>query len=418
VVDIKGKKVCIVGAAKSGIAAANLAVRLGATAAVTDGKSLADIESTLGGLSDRGRALVETGGHTRAFVQACDLVVVSPGVWRDAEPLRWAREAGIPVLGEIEFAWRFCRKPVAAVTGSNGKTTTVTLISKVLESGGKRVCLCGNIGTPFSERVLDEDIDIFVIEVSSFQLELVETFRPMVALITNFSQNHLDRHPTMQDYFEAKQRIFMNQTEHDFALINARDEWSAKLAGFKAGTAAFNRGLDGLNANQSAAFEVGRIFGVPEDRMHGVFAAFPVVEHRLEPVRVLDGVEYINDSKSTTVESGRWALTTIEAPVILICGGHDKGMDYAPLRDLVRAKVRWLIVLTREDKARAILHQAFEGVVPIEDHDDMTAAVHSARGQARPGDKVLLSPMFASFDMFTNFEQRGRVFKQIVRDLP
>lgn len=416
--DIRSKKICVVGSAKSGIAAANLAMDQGALVSITDSKPLADIDAALSGLRCKDTVRVEAGGHTKAFVQDSDYVVASPGVWRDAPPLQWAREAGIPVMGEIEFAWRFCRKPVVAVTGSNGKTTTVTLIAQVLQAGGNKVCLCGNIGTPFAQHVLDASYDIFVVEISSFQLELIDTFHPAVAVVTNFSQNHLDRHPDMQDYFDAKKRIFMNQTAQDHALINARDEWSQKLPGsLKAQVIYFNQPASRFNSNQSTAYEVGRIFNVPEEKILTVFESFGGVEHRLERVRELNGVLYLNDSKSTTVESGRWALTSTASPIIMICGGHDKGMDYTPLRDLVKAKVKKMVVLTREDKAREVLHAAFDGVVPLEDHTDMQQALLSIRRQAAAGDTVLLSPMFASFDMFNNFEHRGKVFKQLVREL-
>ena len=209
--QLTGKKVCVIGAAKSGLAAANMVVALGGTAGISDAKAMADLEPALSGLADRSRIRVEAGAHTKAFITDSDLVIASPGVRKDAQPLAWAREAGIPVMGEIEFAWRLCRKPGIAVTGSNGKTTTVTLIARVLEAAGKKVCLCGNVGTPFSQHARREDVDIFVVEISSFQLELCDTFRPHVAVFMNFSKNHLDRHPTMQDYFEAKARLFRCQ---------------------------------------------------------------------------------------------------------------------------------------------------------------------------------------------------------------
>lgn len=417
--DLRNKTVTIIGAAKSGIAAANLALELGAKPKITDAKSLVEIEEALAGLNDRAQTEIESGAHTREFVLASDLVVVSPGVRRDAGPLQWAREAGIPVWGEIEFAWRCCTKPVIAVTGSNGKTTTVTLITKVLEAGGKKACLCGNVGTPFSRHVLSaKDVDYFVLEISSFQLELVETFRPHIAAILNFSQNHLDRHADMQEYLEAKKRIFMNQTSADFAVLNARDEFVRKLSEeVRSQVRFFNQDGETRNPDHLAVLEVARIAGIPDAVALEVFKTFPGVEHRLERVRVLDGVEYINDSKSTTVESGRWALTNVPGPIILICGGHDKGMDYSVLRDLTRRTVKKMIVLTREDVARQSLHRAFEGVVPLEDHTDMAVALQSAQAQAWSGDKVLLSPMFASFDMFRNFEERGKTFKDIVNKL-
>jgi UDP-N-acetylmuramoylalanine--D-glutamate ligase len=333
--------------------------------------------------------------------------------------LHWAAAAGRPVWGEIELAWRFCTKPVIAVTGSNGKTTTVTLISEVLKAGGKKACLCGNVGTPFSQHVLRKDVDFFVVEISSFQLELVETFRPHIAAILNFSQNHLDRHKDLPEYFDAKKRIFMNQTAEDFAVLNARDGLVRKLEKeVRSQVRFFNRPGETANPDHLVVLEVARILRIPDEVTRQVFDGFPGVEHRLEKVRVLDGVEYINDSKATTAESGLWALTNVPGPIIMICGGHDKGtIDFSGLKDLARTKVKKMIVLTREEIVRVKLHQAFQGVVPLEDHTDMSEAVRSGRQQAVPGDKVLLSPMFASFDMFRNFEERGKVFKEIVGGL-
>jgi UDP-N-acetylmuramoylalanine--D-glutamate ligase len=416
--NLKGKKVTIVGAARSGIAAANLALEQGACVRITDAKPLADLEKSLNGLKDRSKVLVESGAHTRAFIQDSDLVVASPAVWKDAEPLQWAREKGIAIMGEIEFSWRFCRVPVIAVTGSNGKTTTVNLITEILKSAGKKVVLCGNVGIPFAQHVLTPGVDYFVVEISSFQLELCTTFRPHIALLTNFSPNHLDRHPDMQDYFEAKKRLFMNQTPSDFAILNASDPWSIKIEGqISSQVVFFNQPGQSRNPNHLAVLEAVRILGIADEVAEKVFAAFPGVEHRMERVRVLDGVEYINDSKATTAESGTWALTNLPGPIIMICGGSDKGLDYSHLRDLVKKKVKKMLVMTRTETVRRKLHEAFDGIVPLEDHTDMGEVLHSARAQAVSGDKVLLSPMTASFDMFTSYEHRGKVFKQLVNEL-
>lgn len=416
IMEWQNKKVCIIGAARSGVAAANLALTLGACPRITDSRDLTAIEPALMELSDRARTLVEAGGHSEAFITACDVVVASPGVWRDALPLQWARKAGIPVWGEIEFASRFCRRPIIAVTGSNGKTTTVTLMANVMEASGKRVCLCGNVGTPLSQYALREDVDFFVVEISSFQLELVETFRPFIAVILNFSQNHLDRHPDMDDYFVAKKRIFMNQTSADHALINAADEWCQRLPStVPAQLHFFNKCGETRNPNLLAVVALGSIIGISEALIEDVFAAFLGVAHRLEKVRVVDGVEYINDSKSTTVESGRWALDCLRKPAIIIVGGSDKHLEYGSLRDLMRRKCRVLVVL---GVIRHQLSDTFKDIVPVEIIDGgLEAAVLCARGLARPGECVLLSPMTASFDMFKDYEERGQVFRKIVQSL-
>jgi UDP-N-acetylmuramoylalanine--D-glutamate ligase len=414
--DLKGKKVTIVGAARSGVAAANLVLQQGGILKITDAKPLADIEPSLAGLRDRSAVIIESGAHTRAFVEDSDLVVASPGVWRTAEPLAWAREKRIPVMGEIEFAWRFCKAPVIAVTGSNGKTTTVTLITEVLKAAGKNVCLCGNVGTPFSQHVLTPGIDFFIVEISSFQLELIETFRPHVALLTNFSQNHLDRHPDMQDYFNAKVRLFMNQTPSDFALFNAQDEWSMKASGHtRAKVVTFNEKGEVRDANHVAVAQIARILGTPDEITLSVLASFKTIEHRREFVRSLDGVDYVNDSKSTTVEAGRWALERAQKPLVIIVGGSDKHMDYTPLKDLVKQKVRIMLSM---GAIRQQFKDTFDDVVRVDVIDGpMDEVVAHARRIAQPGECILLSPMTASFDMFDNFEHRGEVFKQIVQGL-
>ncbi len=415
--DIRNKRVCIVGAAKSGLAAAGLVLDLGGIPRITDSKPLADIEKALAGLNAGQGVAIESGGHTKAFVQASDLVVASPGVWRDAAPLQWARAAGIPVWGEIELAWRCCRKPVIAVTGSNGKTTTVTLIADVIEASGRRVCLCGNVGTPFSSHARRMDVDFFVVEISSFQLELIDAFHPTVAAVLNFSQNHLDRHPDMEDYFSAKKRIFINQTFADHAVLNARDPLVARLKDeIPSRVHFFNTASDSGNPNYLAVREIARILGIADAVTDQVVEGFLGVEHRLERVGVRGGVEYINDSKSTTAEAGRWALESLQRPAVLIVGGSDKHIDYACLRDLVRHKVRIMVAF---GAIRQQFKATFADILPVEVVDGgLEAVVASAHRAARPGECVLFSPMTASYDMFDHFEHRGKVFKDLVRALP
>ncbi|MFH0753163.1 MAG: UDP-N-acetylmuramoyl-L-alanine--D-glutamate ligase [Candidatus Omnitrophota bacterium] len=411
--DIKGKRIVIIGAARSGIAAANLAMQMGAVVGISDAKPLEALEPALQGLRDRSGVQIEYGAHTSAFIQQADLVVASPGVWKDAPALQWARAKAIPVWGEIEFAWRFCQKPVVAVTGSNGKTTTVTLIARVLAASGRNVCLCGNVGVPFAQEVLTPGVDVFVVEISSFQLELIDAFRPAVAVVTNFSQNHLDRHCDMEDYFNAKKRILMNQQPSDVAILNARDSWVVRLARETSSQVRFfNCEGEADNPNQLAVLEVARVFDVPDPVARKVFDEFPGVEHRLERVRVMGGVEFVNDSKSTTVESGRWALERMQKPTIIMVGGSDKHLDYAPLRALVREKVRVMVSMGAIREQFKATFGDIVSVVVVE--GDMAAAVAQAYSLAQPGECVLLCPMTASFDMFNSYEHRGKVYKEIV----
>ncbi|HLD69641.1 MAG TPA: UDP-N-acetylmuramoyl-L-alanine--D-glutamate ligase [Candidatus Omnitrophota bacterium] len=419
--DLTNKKVTILGARRSGVAVANLVSRLNGIPKISDSGSKDASQKDLEKLIFPQNVLMEWGGHTKSFVEDSDLVVLSPGVRIDAQPVLWARAKKIPVMGEIELAWRFCSKPVVAVTGSNGKTTVVTLITRILQEAGQKVSLCGNVGIPFCEEVLNlQDKDLVVMEASSFQLESIIDFRPHVAVILNFSQNHLDRHKDLDEYFDAKKRIFLNQRPDDYAVLNYEDHRLRNLAPqLKAKVLYFNS-PDALeetslrNPNQLAAIRVAKIFKLRPDVVAKVFAEFTGVEHRLEWVRTLDGVHFINDSKATTAEAGRWAMESFEEPIIMICGGRDKNIDFSLLRELAGKKVKKMLVI---GEARDKLKKAFSDVVTVEECRTLEEAVLRARKSASIGDRVVLSPMCASFDMFLNFEERGRIFKKIVKEL-
>ena len=419
--NLANKKITILGAKRSGIAVANLVTRLNGLPQISDSGPREASQKDLEKLQSRENVPMEWGGHTRSFIEDSDMVVLSPGVRLDSEPVQWARAKKIPVLGEVEFAWRFCSKPVIAVTGSNGKTTVSTLIAKVLEKSGQRVALCGNVGIPFSEHVLDlRNKDFVVLEISSFQLESIIDFRPHVAVFINFSQNHLDRHKDLNEYFQAKKRIFLNQNSTDYAVLNFEDSRIRSLAPqLKAHTVYFNspeilKSAPFKNPNQLAAYAVGKILGVSQEICRGAFAEFKGVEHRLEWVRTLDGIHFINDSKATTAEAARWALKSFDQPIIMICGGRDKNIDFSILRELAKTKVKKMIVI---GEARDKIKRTFKDVVALEECQTLKEAVDHARGSASVGDSVVLSPMCASFDMFLNFEDRGRVFKVIVQAL-
>ncbi|HBR15354.1 MAG TPA: UDP-N-acetylmuramoyl-L-alanine--D-glutamate ligase [Candidatus Omnitrophica bacterium] len=452
-INIQNKKITVIGARRSGQALARLVSRLNGVVKISE----AGPEDKLTAQEREWLAVhkipVEFQGHTRAFIEDSDFVVLSPGVRFDALPVQWARAKRIPVLGEIEFAFQFCRVPVIAVTGSNGKTTVVTLIYEILKAAGYKACLCGNVGYPFSDFVLaSERLDFIVLEVSSFQmesihgsdkptglsdydlLERVQGFRPHIAVILNFSQNHLDRHKDLEEYFQAKTRILMNQAPGDFAVLNHQDarlrELSSRVRsgvvyfgqenprtqgrGRRAGGASTSTTTAALNPNHLAVLEVARIIGIEEDLCLQVFQGFKGVEHRCEKVRNVKGVEFINDSKSTTTEATRWALKNVEQPVILICGGRDKNVDFSVLSGLVGQKVKKMIVI---GEARAKLRKTFAGIVDLEECEGLEQAVGRAQESAVGGDCVLLSPMCASFDMFANFEDRGKRFKDIVAHL-
>lgn len=407
--NLKNKKVTIIGAARSGLAAADLVSRLGGMAKISEAKVGAYCSTPLH----------ETGGHTKKFIQDSDYVVISPGVRLDSQPVQWARAKGIEVMGEVELAFRFCPCPIVAVTASNGKTTTATLIAEILKKAGRGVSLCGNIGNPFTAQVSNlKPTDTLVLEISSFQLESTITFKPRVAVWLNFSQNHLDRHKDLTEYFEAKKKIFANQDKNDFAVLNfVQQEFHELAKALKAKVLFFNgpdSSKDISNPNYLAAMTTSKALGVSENISRQVFADFKGVEHRLEWVRTLDGVDYINDSKSTTAEAGRWALERARQPLILICGGSDKHIDYQDLRSLVQKRVKYMITI---GQIKDQIQKTFAGAVPMGSADSLEEAVNVARGKAVAGDCVLLSPMSASFDMFKDYEHRGKRFKEIVDQL-
>lgn len=415
-INLKNKKVTVLGAARSGIAAANLVVRLGGIAKLSEFKPESGSADELTSLD--AKVLKEFGGHTRAFINDSDLIVLSPGVRQDVEPVRWAKEKNIPVIGEIELGFMFCRAPIVAVTGSNGKTTVSTLIAETLKKAGRSACLCGNIGTALTNYVLDlTQNDMVVLEVSSFQLESTQHFRPHVGVLLNFSENHLDRHKDLEEYFQAKWMLFHNQLPSDFAVLNFEHERMRDLSSsLKSQVSFFNspEKNNDRNPNELAVLEVARILGIPSQVCEEVFKNFKGVEHRMELVRTLNGVDYINDSKSTTAEATRWALERLSKPAFLICGGRDKNIDFSVLKDLVRLKVKKILAI---GEARDKVYSVFADVAAVEKCASLESAVEHAQKQAKAGECVVISPMCASFDMFKNFEHRGRVFKEIVNQL-
>ena len=279
--------------------------------------------------------------------------------------------------------------------------------------------LCGNIGTPLTKYALDlTPEDTVVLEVSSFQLESTVQFRPHVAVLLNFSENHLDRHKDLDEYFDAKWRMFANQTPQDFAILNSENARIKNKAGLLSAQVSFFNSSDKINLNANpnylAVIEAARVLGIPSSVCADVFKNFKGVEHRMELVRTIDGVDYINDSKSTTAEATRWALERTAKPVWLICGGRDKNIDFSVLKGLVKAKVKKILAI---GEAKDKIYKTFADVVPVEICSSLEDAVGFARREANAGECVVISPMCASFDMFKNFEHRGKVFKEIVHKL-
>lgn len=412
----KDKKVTVIGLARSGLACANLLYSLGADVSVTDNLDNPSVRSYAAKLrSDQIK--LELGRHTQDFIKGRDLIVVSPGVSDESSAVQQAEEFNMPVISEIELAWMLCpSRNIIAVTGTNGKTTVTTLIGKILECAGRRVFTCGNIGNPFCGEIEKIKAEDFVaLEISSFQLEKIETFRPKIALILNFSRNHLDRYPGMQEYLSAKKRIFMNQGKDDYLVLNSNTpEFSGLEKETKAKVVYFGNEKEPLNPNYAAVLAVGSILGIDKKLIFDVFEKFEGVEHRLEFVAKINNVKFINDSKATTVDSTLWALENTAAPVVLIAGGREKGNDYNIILNSAAKKVKEAIVI---GEAAEKIKDALIKLFPVQRVDTLPEAVNIAYEKAKPGGCVLFSPMCKSFDMFTDYEQRGRVFKQAVEEL-
>ncbi len=447
--DVKGKRVLVVGLGKSGVASAIFLKERGARVAVSDAKTEDQLRSAIPALLDKGIS-VETGGHSDRTFRDQDLIVVSPGVPSDVPQLEKARAQGIPVIGEVELASRFLQGHIIAITGSNGKTTTTALAGDVISMGGYEVLVGGNIGTPAISLVAEATSDTFdVLEISSFQLETIQTFHPEIAVVLNITPDHLDRHHSFEGYVQAKARIFENQVAQDHAVLNADDPTCAGLAGntraqvqwfsrkkeiergaFVREQKIFWRGEDGeqeimpvsgINLkgahnleNVLAAACVGRIVGCEPHRIRRAVEEFKAVEHRLEYVTTIQGVEYYNDSKATNVDATIKALEAFSGNIHIILGGKDKGSDYSVLKDLLRSRVKGIYTI---GAAANKIESQIAGAAPVVHAGNLENAVKRAAESAVAGDIVLLAPACASFDQFESYEHRGRVFKQAVQAL-
>jgi UDP-N-acetylmuramoylalanine--D-glutamate ligase len=449
------RRVTVFGMGRSGQAAADLLLDRGSNVTLIEERPRPELEVLRPGYEQRG-AQICIGGHLEAALSQADLLVVSPGVSKDHPFLQQARQKKIPVIGEIELAASFLQAPIIAVTGTNGKSTTVRLIGSILQESGKPVFVGGNLGLPLCEAVprLSEPsratvYDYIVAEVSSFQLETIQHFKPWISVLLNVTPDHLDRHPTQEEYQAAKQRIFENQTDQDWAVINADDPIVKTMSG-KAKARLFEFSLcrevvegvylDGSMirarrpgrediliarddirmrgqhsvANAMAAMSVGLLCGCSQEDMTKALQHVPTIEHALEPVRTWQGVTFINDSKGTNVDATLKALQSFEEPVVLILGGKDKGGDFSLLLTAIHRGVKSIVVIG--EATTRILYE-LKGRVPLSCAASLEEAVSQACSLATVGDVVLFSPACASFDMFQNYHHRGLEFKRIVQEL-
>jgi UDP-N-acetylmuramoylalanine--D-glutamate ligase len=445
---VSGKRVVVVGAARSGIAAVRLLARRGARVTLADVKpELPDAAS----LRDLG-VEVRLGPHDPAEFAAADLIVLSPGVPLRQPALARARRANVPIIGEVELAFRMLRGRVVAITGTKGKSTTTTLVGRMLASAGLRASVAGNIGDPLAAKVdASTDDTIHVVEVSSFQLETTVTFRPWIAALLNLSADHLDRHANLREYAAAKARVFANQGDLDWAVVNADDRPAMRLASRRAlaprrlfaldqpladGTVLSDGWIVSrvagrpdvpvlpvsevqllgrhLLSDVAAATTVALIAGAPPDAIRRAVSGFGGLEHALERVRVVAGVRFVNDSKATNVESARRAIESFDDRLVPIIGGRFKGGDLRDLRPALEGRSTAVVAI---GEARAAVRAALGDIVTVIDAASMADAVRAALRAAPPGGTVVLAPACASFDMFRDYAERGRVFKQEVERL-
>jgi len=448
--ELKGKKVLVVGLGKSGLAAALFLRRRGAQVTVSDVRSAEALAKDIPALLEEG-INVEAGGHGLLTFRRQDLIVVSPGVPLDTPELVQVKAFGLPIIGELELAARFLKGKILAITGSNGKTTTTALAGEILKAAGFATLIGGNIGVPVVA-LIDESTDETwsVLEVSSFQLETTEQFHPSIAVILNITPDHLDRHGSFENYALAKERIFAAQQASDSVVLNADNIRAAAAAArskaavywfsgeqpvdcgawIEGGSIVYRGGKDqpvetimplgGIPLkgqhnveNVLAAAAATRLAGAAPETIRSAVEGFHAVEHRLEFVSTINGVDFYNDSKATNVDATAKAIAAFPCGVHLILGGKDKNSDYTTLASLLRARCRAIYTI---GSAAAKIESHLRGVVSIHSCETLEKAVAAAAAAARPGEVVLLAPACSSFDQFENYEHRGRVFKQLVEE--
>jgi UDP-N-acetylmuramoylalanine--D-glutamate ligase len=449
--ELKNKRVLVVGLGKSGLSAAMFLRARGARVTVSDARSAVALAHEIPALLDAG-IMVESGGHGLLTFRRQDLIVVSPGVPTDTPEVQQTKAFGMPIIGEVELASRFLQGKIVAITGSNGKTTTTTLVGKIFNDAGLPTLVGGNIGLPVIDLVEKSTPETTsVLEVSSFQLETIEDFHPHIAVVLNITPDHLDRHGSFENYAAAKTRITERQGAGDFLVLNAEDKatqmvaaktkaqifWFSLRRPVKQGAFVYGESIvfvarEGAKAepvmpvseihlkgshnveNVLAAVCSARLAGISAEIIRHAVGGFKAVEHRLELVKSVHGVEFYNDSKATNVDAAMKAVASFGGGIHLILGGKDKDSDYSTMSDLLKERVKAVYTIgSAAEKIERQLH----GVVKMVQAGTMQTAVHEAAKAAVAGDVVLLSPACSSFDQFENYEHRGRVFREVVNEL-
>lgn len=451
--ELKNKKILIVGLGVTGKSVLRFLMQKGASITVTDRRKESEIDADISSLRKKGIQM-ELGRHNIKTFTRADLIILSPGVPHTLTPVVTARKNGVPVWGEIELASHFIQQPIIAVTGTNGKTTTTALLGKLLENSGFKVFVGGNIGNPLINAVDNkEHVEIIVAEISSFQLDTIDTFRPAVAVLLNVTDDHLDRYPDFTTYAESKSRIFKNQHKDDLAVLNGSDpmvcamaqhikskkwffqnivpgsEKPGQGAAINGKTIFFQTAASDVNSmnlsdillvgrhnleNVAAASLAAMVFGVTLETIKTTLKEFKGLPHRLQFVTTQKGVSYFNDSKATNLDSVARALESFNSPVVLIMGGRNKGSDFKTLSGRIQKHIKKLIAM---GEAKENIKSTFGNIVQTETAVSMEEAVFRARGAASAGDIVLLSPGCSSFDMYSSFEKRGEDFCEQVKNL-
>ncbi len=442
---LSGKNISVVGMGKSGLATANFLINRGAQVLLTDARSEQDLTESTAGLNPA----IELQFNDCSPGKNAELIVLSPGVPVDAPFLKEAHQRGIEIIGELELAYQFNKTPIIAITGSNGKSTVTTLVGNILLAEGRTAYVGGNLGTPFIELIEKESVEIIVLEISSFQMETASTFKPHIAAILNITPDHLDRHKTLENYRAMKERIATNQNESDYFIVNLDDPETVKLTCGKQAQKLFfgtqHEGPDGafLRDNQIilklkgqekiickqedvpfplrlqienalAAIAITAPLDISVRAIKEALCNFKGLEHRMEWVRTVRGIDFINDSKATNIGAACKSLISIERPIVLLLGGRDKENDFSAMLPFLKQKVRHLVIF---GEAREKIKPFLNGSPAYEEANNFEDAVAIAVNHAEAGDTVLLSPACASQDMFKNFEERGLKFKTLVNNL-
>jgi len=405
---------CVIGYGKSGVSLCNLLLKLKKKVKVSEIKERSYFSSDVIDSFIKQGVEFEFSGHSEKFLKSSQLIVVSPGVdTENSEAIKLARNLSIPYVGEIELAFWLTKAKIIAITGTNGKTTTTYLAHKVLSENKKRVFLGGNIGVPFSSFVLDtKKEDIIVLEISSFQLESIIEFRPYVSALLNIEPDHLDRYPDFDSYFRAKLNIFKNQKSTDYALINKNIVFRPSIEKeIKAKIIYFSDEFS--NGNLSCVYRIVKVFGLNKIDCLKVFSGFSGLPHRMQFVRKINGVSFVNDSKATNPSSTKWAIKNTEASIILLAGGKDKGLDYASIIPYLK-RVKKINLF---GQAASKIKEALNSKKDMEVFSSMKEAILASFKSAEPGDTILLSPMCSSYDAFKNYEERGDEFMRIVNSI-